>query len=163
MKERISALVDGELEQAELVRDLKQLASDRELQDAWAAYHLIGDALRGRSVSWYADKVRARLAEEPALDRPSGSILPSLRHTGFLAMSLGAGIAAVMLVAWMAIPQAGEEPLPTVPAEKVAKMRQAPLPKEFGDYLLAHQRFSPAGAMQGVAAYVRTSADEGEK
>jgi hypothetical protein len=42
---------------------------------------------------------------------------------------------------------------PVVPAT-------VPAAQGVSDYLLAHQRFSPAFAMQGVAPYVRTVADE---
>ena len=84
-------------------------------------------------------------------------------------MSVAAGLAAVVLVAWMALPQTKQELLPPVaiaPASTSEKSTSAkppamPVAAEVDDYLLAHQRFSPSGAMQGVATYVRTVADEG--
>ncbi len=173
MKERISALMDGEWNQAELGRDLKLLSSEGEWQQLWATYHLIGDALRGRSVSWYADKVSARLAEEPPRE-PEESVTFSLQRAGLLVMSVAAGIAAVVLVGWMALPQ-NKQQLPqaalpqiaSAPAVKTVKSSVPPAApaadETVDDYLLAHQRFSPAGAMQGVATYVRTGTHEGEK
>jgi sigma-E factor negative regulatory protein RseA len=38
----------------------------------------------------------------------------------------------------------------------VASVPVVPVAKDVGDYLLAHQRFSPSSAMSGVAPYVRT-------
>lgn len=37
-----------------------------------------------------------------------------------------------------------------------------PAATQVADYLLAHQRYSSTSAMQGMAPYVRTVADEGE-
>ncbi len=78
------------------------------------------------------------------------------------ALSLAASMAAVAFVAWMALP--GTQPdsvqLAAVPAP-APEVRQAAVPAGEGakDYLLAHQRYSPSSAMQGVAPYVRTVAE----
>ena len=45
-KEQLSALMDGELESAQQDKILRQLAQDKDLQQRWQGYHLIGDALR---------------------------------------------------------------------------------------------------------------------
>src|SRR3972149_2755804 len=47
MNERISALMDGEVDEPELARDLAQLRSNGDLRRSWDTYHLIGDTLRG--------------------------------------------------------------------------------------------------------------------
>lgn len=168
MNERISALMDGEVGQAELGHNLKRLASDGELRNAWETYHLIGDALRGHPGPGYAAKVAARLAEEPTVLAPK-RVHSSVQRARWLAMSVAAGLTAVVLVAWMALPQTKQEMQPalaTAPASTPEKSTSARLPAtpvaaEVEDYLLAHERFSPSGAMQGVATYVRTVADEG--
>ncbi|TNH74193.1 MULTISPECIES: RseA family anti-sigma factor [Aeromonas] len=43
-KEQISALMDGDLSDAEVLNELEM---DSDLQDTWGRYHLIGDAMRG--------------------------------------------------------------------------------------------------------------------
>ena len=46
-----------------------------------------------------------------------------------------------------------------VPAGEV-KQVAVPAGEVANDYLLAHQRYSPSNAMQGVAPYVRTVSEE---
>ncbi|MBI4291113.1 MAG: sigma-E factor negative regulatory protein [Betaproteobacteria bacterium] len=170
MNERISALMDGEVDNEELGNNLKRLASDGEWRDTWETYHLIGDALRGHSGPGYAAKVAARLAKEPTVLAPK-RVRSSAQRARWLAMSVAAGLAAVVLVAWMAVPQSNQESAPALAAAPAsapetsasAGLPATPVAAEVEDYLLAHQPFSPSGAMQGVATYVRTVADEGNR
>ncbi|MBI2318303.1 MAG: anti-sigma 24 factor, partial [Betaproteobacteria bacterium] len=89
----------------------------------------------------------------------------SVQRAGWLAMSLAAGAAAIALVVWMALPQGGTQQPPIAAAGPASapQPQPAPVATEVEDYLLAHQRFSPSGAMQGVASYVRTVADEARR
>ena len=83
-----------------------------------------------------------------------------------IAFSAAAGAAGVALVAWLALPGLQPEPQQVAAAAPRGAPAAAPAaavtPVAVGveNYLLAHQSFSPAGAMQGVAPYVRTVADE---
>jgi sigma-E factor negative regulatory protein RseA len=139
MKDRISALMDGELDEREAAEAIAALANDPQGRDAWRAYHLIGDALReGRSI------VAPR--RRPAANSPSWRVaLPAM-----------AVAAAVAFVSWVAF-------VPTQPDKPVVPVAQAPAivppPQAANDYLLAHQGFSPRVALQGMAAYVRTVSD----
>ena len=168
MNERISALMDGEVDEPELARDLAQLRSDGDLRRSWDTYHLIGDTLRGHVAPALAAKVSQRLAGEPTVlapqrRAPRGKIAR-------LAFSAAAGAAGVALVAWLALPGLNPEPQQVAasappgarPGAPAAAPAAAVTPVAVGveNYLLAHQSFSPAGAMQGVAPYVRTVADE---
>ena len=143
MKERISALMDGELDEREAADTIVKLAGDAPLRDTWRTYHLIGDALReGRS------SVAPR---RPAANSPSWRIaLPAL-----------AVDAAVAFVSWVAfVPGPPDKPA-------AAPVAQAPVivppPQAANDYLLAHQGFSPRVALQGMTAYVRTVSEETRK
>lgn len=66
-KEKLSALMDGESFDSELLSSLTQ---DRMLQQRWQSYHLIRDALRGDIGQVMhldiADRVAASLEKEPA-------------------------------------------------------------------------------------------------
>ena len=46
MNETISALMDGELDELEMERAIRELHNSPEQRHAWQRYHLIGDALR---------------------------------------------------------------------------------------------------------------------
>ncbi len=48
MKERISALVDGELDGDDMHRSIRELRNDTEYRECWQQYHMIGDALRNK-------------------------------------------------------------------------------------------------------------------
>jgi hypothetical protein len=79
------------------------------------------------------------------------------------ALSAAASVAAAAFV-WMAMPDDRQDSLQVaaVPAPKLKPVNQVAVPAGDGakDYLLAHQRYSPSNAMQGVAPYVRTVASE---
>lgn len=165
MNERMSAFLDGELPEDECGQALGRLRSDDKLRRDWDTYHLIGDILRGDSRRSYLEAVQAQLASEPALiaaSRPAAR-----RGTRFSAFFLpaAAGAAAVVLVGWLALPMLSSGPEvarsvvpPAVPAVDVAAPAQ--IPKDVEEYLLAHQRFSPSGVIQGLARDIRqVSAD----
>lgn len=164
MNERISALMDGEVDEPELAQDLVHLRSNGDLRRTWDTYHLIGDTLRGHAAPALAAKVSQRLAGEPTVLAPQRRA-PS-RKIAQLAFSAAAGAAGVVLVAWLALPGLRPEPQQVAassprgapPAASVTAV--TPVAVGVENYLLAHQSFSPAGAMQGVAPYVRTVADE---
>ncbi|AYO39418.1 anti-sigma-E factor RseA [Serratia sp. P2ACOL2] len=71
-KEKLSALMDGESLDSEL---LSSLSKDRALQQSWQSYHLIRDTIRGDigqvMHSDIADRVAAALEKEPARLVPS--------------------------------------------------------------------------------------------
>ncbi|WP_068979241.1 MULTISPECIES: sigma-E factor negative regulatory protein [Aeromonas] len=70
-KEQISALMDGELSDAEVLNELEM---DSDLQDTWGRYHLIGNAMRGDlSVNLQLDlsaSIMAALEDEPTILAP---------------------------------------------------------------------------------------------
>jgi sigma-E factor negative regulatory protein RseA len=139
MKDRISALMDGELDEREAAEAINMLGNDAQARDAWRTYHLIGDALReGHSLG---------VVRRPAANSPSWRIaLPAM-----------AVAAAVALVSWVAFaPVQPNQPAPA-PVAKVEPI--VPPPQAANDYLLAHQGYSPRVALQGMTAYVRTVSD----
>ncbi len=161
MKEKLSAWMDGEITGSQACQLLPQVERNAELRSDWDCYHLIGDALRGTQGPDLCLKIGARLEAEPTVLAPRRRSKNEklIRY----ALSLAASVAAVMFVGWMAL--SGTEPV----APQVAVVPAvAPEPKELAaaagevanDYLLAHQRYSPSSALQGVASYVRTVADE---
>ena len=164
MNERISALMDGEVDEPELAPALVDLSGSGDLRHTWDIYHLIGDSLRGHFAPALAAKVSQRLISEPTV------LAPRRRETrgkiARLAFSAAAGAAGVALVVWLALPGlkpeaeqlAASAQRGSLPAASVAAV--TPVAVGVENYLLAHQSFSPAGAMQGVAPYVRTVADE---
>jgi sigma-E factor negative regulatory protein RseA len=76
MNEKLSALVDGELDRSDALAVIKSLGQDAEARTDWDCYHLIGDALRGDADGASArrrkasESIFARLAEEPTILAP---------------------------------------------------------------------------------------------
>jgi len=168
MKEKLSALIDGELEGDGLHEHLGRLRTDPELQKAWDTYHLIGDTLRGQISPAIAHRVVARLREEPTVLAPRPQKSPS-RQLGWYAMAAAASVAAVGFVVWTAAPgwrvesqlAGGPATLTAAaPASAPVTLISSVPPAQVENYLLAHQPYSHTSAMQGIATYVRAAADE---
>jgi sigma-E factor negative regulatory protein RseA len=178
MKEKLSALIDGELRGEELRAHILLLRTDAELREAWDTYHLIGDTLRGQCGSELSGRVIALLREEPTVLAPRRMPAP-VRRAAWVAMSMAASAAAVVLVFWTALPSLRTGPSVAMGPETTviadsAQSRAAAVPasapaahnapvltaEEAENYLFAHQPYSHSSAMQGVAPYVRTVADE---
>ncbi|WP_279488324.1 RseA family anti-sigma factor [Aeromonas veronii] len=70
-KEQISALMDGDLSDAEVLNELEM---DSDLQYTWGRYHLIGDAMRGdlpvNLQLDLSDSIMAALEDEPTILAP---------------------------------------------------------------------------------------------
>ncbi|HEX6689541.1 MAG TPA: sigma-E factor negative regulatory protein [Burkholderiales bacterium] len=164
MKERISQLMDGELDERSAADTIKACAQGGEALEAWRSYHLISDAMRDSRVlsAGFSAGVMQRLAAEPTVLAPQRARAES--RTWFLA-SAAASFAAVGLVGWLAFaPQPGSGPQVAQtapqqqPAPEVAQVQPnlVPPPTAANDYLLAHQGFSPRVSFQGMAPYVRS-------
>lgn len=144
-QEWLSALLDGELDDAEGERALKRLSQDRTLPLRWAEYCLIGDALRGDALAQPGldRRLRTALAAEPTLLAPIKRQRHSRQYARPVAWAAAAAaVAAVTWTIWTALPQH------TAPAQIAAQpeavMIQA---SHVMPYLDAHQDFS-----QGVVA-----------
>ena len=172
MKEKISGLMDGELEAGEARRALDALQSEAQALETWRRYHLISDAMRDTPLlsSGFAARLQEKLDQEPTVFAP-GRIGSQGAPRLAMPAAAAAGVAAVALVGWLAF--APQQPVPAVPQIAQAPAVQAviqpvvslkpptvPLPSGTPDYRLAHQGFSPRISLQGMAAYARTVSDQ---
>jgi len=178
MNEQLSALMDSELTEAEAVRLFGALKNSAQLNQTWATYHLLGDALR-KTPQLSADfgaKVMQRLASEPTVLAPRRKPKPESPR---FALPLAASFAAVSLVGvltWQMTQMNQADPsaarLAAAPGvqrvaltETAAPQPKAPERVAFSSaasrsYLLAHQEFSPSYTMEGFPAYVRTLSEQ---
>jgi sigma-E factor negative regulatory protein RseA len=161
MKDRISQLMDGELDGRAAAEAMAACGRGGEALETWRTYHLISDAMRDSCVlsAGFSARLTERLAAEPAVLAPQRS-RPESRT--WFALSAAASFAAVALVGWLAFaPQAGVAPQ-VAQAPRPALEAQAPAmtPSAANDYLLAHQGFSPRVSIQGAAPYVRTVSEQ---
>jgi sigma-E factor negative regulatory protein RseA len=162
MNDRISALMDGELDERSAAQLIEALTRDGEAVRAWRSYHLIGDAMRGGLPlsDGFTGRLAQRLAKEPTVLAPRRIRTESPRL--FTVSAAAASVAAVAFVGWMAFaPQTLVAPAPVAQVQPPAEARPVlvPLPNAANDYLLAHQGFSPRVSLQGMAPYVLTIAE----
>jgi sigma-E factor negative regulatory protein RseA len=177
--DKISALMDGELDARQSDQQYTRLEQDSDAKACWNTYHLIGDALRGDSIvsTNLSAKLGARLEQEPTVLAPQRPRMRPVRRTTAYALSAAASLSAVALVGWMAFnnplaPQAdsvatsvaapvapSSVPVATVtPASVQPQLASVPSDGKMNEYLMAHQEFSPSTAIQGVAPYIRSVA-----
>lgn len=165
MKTRISALVDGELEDHETRDTLDALRRDEELRRQWSDAQLLGEALReeGRLDFDITAQVMAALEQEPTVLAPKPAAAPDRRRP---ALALAASAAGIALVAWLGLGSAPDPapgvPLAQAPATRMAIAAPAASTPRLQEYLVAHQAYSPAGPMVGAARNIRTVAASGE-
>jgi sigma-E factor negative regulatory protein RseA len=161
--EKISQLMDGELEAQECEVHIRRLAQQVELARRWDQYHLIRDVLRaeaGTRVDLIAS-VRARLQAEPTIVAPRRRLQEAMAR---FALPVAAAVTGIVIGGWWT----SQTPTPSVAAGDkpgVTTVAETKLPKpgpmpavaqsneQFGDYLLAHHEAS------GAAVYGRTTRD----
>jgi len=169
MNERISQLMDGELDEPAIETTLAALRRDPQAAETWRTYHLISDAMRDTPLlsAGFAARLAERLAAEPTVLAPARR-QPRPR----LVWAAAASVAAVGLVGWLAFAPQPEPAARVASAPKSASpaLHKPPvvavttiLPKAANDYLLAHQGFSPRVYLQGMAPYVRTVSEPVEE
>lgn len=190
MKEKISALMDGELDgtaAAELIDAIERVmrsqehdgrSRESEALDAWRTYHLVSDTMRDTRLlsAGFRDRLLQRLAAEPTVLAPKRPAFESQyepRKRFAMPAAAAASLAAVGLVGWLALAPQQPATQPRAPVAQVVppvleakKPAMIPLPTATPDYLLAHQGFSPRISLQGMAPYARTvsaQANEGRK
>src|SRR5712671_6181543 len=192
MKEKISALMDGELDGRAAVELIEAMERDMRSQeregssragealDAWRTYHLVSDAMRDTRLlsAGFRHRLTERLAAEPTVLAPKRPVFESQyepRKRFAMPAAAAASLAAVGLVGWLALAPQQQATAPQSPAVAQAVVQPildtkkpvlVPLPTATPDYLLAHQGFSPRISLQGMAPYARTvsaQANEGRK
>ncbi len=171
MKEKVSALLDGALDEAASARMLDSLKRDGGLRREWDHYSLIGDVLRDEPVmsADFTSRLMLRLDDEPTVLAPARVETRSgwARHF----MPIAASVMGVAAVGWVAMtlnspgpasaPLAAlKKPVPAVAVADASKSARlvAAEPSE-REYLIAHQAMAPSAAMPGVALYVRSVSD----
>lgn len=186
--ERVSTLMDGELDYDEAVREIARVKQDAACCDAWHNFHAIGDAMRGEHAPagaltpGFSQRLSERLALEPAVMAPRLRLSTTARTIQTYALSAAASVAAVAAVGWAALNMLNPDAAPgtltqapaisaTMAAAVAPQLSSAPsrvepvamAPEHVHEYLLAHQGISPTTAIQGVTPYIRTVSNLGNE
>lgn len=159
--DRLSALMDGELDDKSAADVIQALAHDRDAMDTWRTYQLISDAIRESQLlsQGFTARLAERLAAEPTVLAPRA--MQRTPQRWFAVSAAASVVAAVGLVGWLAFAPQPQVPAPVAAAQApVEKPTLIPMPTAANDYLLAHQGFSPRLSLQGIAPYVRTVSEQ---
>lgn len=175
MKDKVSALLDGDLDEQATRVVFDGLRRDPDLRRDWEAYCLIGDVLRGDrdGSDDFVARVMANLDSEPTVLAPRAAPESMTRQRMWQSlMPIAAsvmGVAAVGLVAATLYKQDAAAPqmLAGAPAVKVVSATAAvrPVGQPAGDdamreYVFAHQGLSRGGPLLAGVQYVRTVSDQ---
>ncbi|MFN3986552.1 MAG: sigma-E factor negative regulatory protein [Rhodocyclaceae bacterium] len=174
MNDKVSALLDGDLDDHACARLLDGMRTDPSLRRQWDAYCLIGDALRGEHAQAgdFAARVMAGLDSEPTVLAPAVSVQARERRGLARAlMPVAASVMGVLAVGWVAF-TLSSQPQTGVPMASVApRMTPEPMPvtaranptetrdDAHREFVFVHQAMSGGGPIPGVVQYVRTVSD----
>ena len=157
MADKISRLMDGELDDAEFEIVCGHLRRPDAVA-TWVCYHVIGDALRGGPMPrpGFADRFATRLASEPTVIAPGAARSRPLP----VAWAVAATVAAVSLVVWVAYATLDTSPSAIARAREAATVRAAQVrpPAVPADYLIAHREYSPTTPIEGIGPGLRSAA-----
>ncbi len=176
MNEKLSALMDGELDRGDAIAAIKTLGQDVQQRGDWDCYHLIGDALRGDSSAVTArrkacaESIFAKLASEPTILAPAA--IPASAKLSVVArpvavekktrmvLAMAASVVTVTAIGVIAMRQQTGVVVPLQVAEQTRLVPiSAPSPtavtageleanKRVNDYLVIHRQFANASAFQ---------------
>ena len=170
MREKLSALVDSELDELNERRVMAALGQDAGLRSTWRRYHLTRAALRGELDEFagldVAERVTVRIAAEPA-DAGVMRRRNTARLVGTLAMAASVAVIAIAAVQWFNRPDSSPAPLlataQTAPEKIVrvdatrreAQSRDTETDNALNAFLVEHNEFASSNGLGGMMPYVR--------
>jgi sigma-E factor negative regulatory protein RseA len=166
-REKLSSLIDGELDAAECAAMVERICADPQVRSQWALMHAAGDAMRSSEVAalhsgTFAARVSAALASEPTVLAPVLSA--RRRYQRVLVPGLAVAAAGALLIV-VAVPQLrgsvettqiAVTPVVTPAPSATQQIEVARVP-EIERYLRAHRELTGATVMPGATPYLRTS------
>src|SRR6185436_13408956 len=111
VNERISVLMDGELDERAADEAIRALRVEGEPLEAWRTYHLISDAMRDTRLlsAGFTARFAQRLAAEPTVIAPANLRRSPAKR---VALAAAASVAGVGLVGWLAFAPGIQAPQP---------------------------------------------------
>jgi sigma-E factor negative regulatory protein RseA len=168
--QRLSCLLDGELDEQECRALVEALRGDEEAGRKWALFNCVGDAMRSaEAASWHSDsfvaRVSAALEQEPTVLAPA-ALAPRSAARRWLLPGAGAVAAAALLLA-VGLPSrqavspetmaVGAPAAPTAAVIAVQGPVQIDRSPQLERYLAAHRELAEPTLMPNSTPYVRTS------
>ncbi len=176
MKEKLSALIDGELDETESSKLIQAIQDDPKLMAIWERYHLARAVLQGEisqaPANDFASKVAEKVADTPTVLAPirikhGRQLNRATRIVGNLAIA--ASIAAIAIIGLRSFITSSENEtgLNAENDHQPAVVRvvgtrwdtnKVSTEHELNMYLVGHTEYTPAASMQGLISYVHVVA-----
>ncbi len=158
MNDKISTLLDGELDREEAIATIRHLGADAQRRATWDSYHLIGDVLRGEDLGEMARRRKstevlfAKLAAEPTVIAPAAIHQARRQSKTRIAMAMAASIVTVSAIAVIAMKQQSGVVAPVQmvqqnPPQAIVPVA-APVNERVNDYLVIHRQFANRQGLQ---------------
>ncbi len=161
MNEKLSALMDGELDRESATNAIKALGASSAEREDWDCYHLIGDALRGNAADMTPRNtactaaIFARLAAEPTILAPTAINKPAaMQQRTRIALAMAASVVTVSAIGVVALKQQGASVAQVQLVQKIApqtvsaEQSPAQVNTQVNDYLVVHRQFANPAALQ---------------
>lgn len=180
MKEKLSALVDNEIDELEQRRVLGALAEDAALRRTWDRYHLVRAALRKELEFVVEPGLAERISEKIHMtSAPAGSASPrafwrrAALVSGTVAIAASVAAVAIFSLQWMRAPTgtqrlaAQDKPPQAQVARAAGAMRwdttHAEAENALNAYLVEHNEFAANSGFSGMTPYVRVVSYDNDK
>ncbi len=173
MKEKLSAMMDGELGGDEQARVLAELSRDPELKKTWERFQIIRAALSKEldvvvSVD-LGDRIAERIRELPppiSNQKFPRQWRPATRWVSTMALAASVAVVAITGVRWLSSNESQPVPeqIAVAPGQQPDFIRAGLTRWDTGEpehakllntYLIEHHEFTPTTSMNGVISYGR--------
>lgn len=168
MSEKLSALIDNELDDLERARVLRDLAGNHALAEQWSRYHLIGLAMRRERITPAANlPERVTRVLETGSGNSGRSVEPASRQPLYRSaarLAVAASVAGVLLVGGLIVKlyEDNRAAGPGIPSAQQLAVNDDGMRWEGTDpenvdalnsFLIEHGEFTSASGMNGLTAY----------
>lgn len=146
--EKISGLVDGEMDESSEAVAYKAVKQSSEALDTWRRYHVIGDVVRSEGRAGLShERFKAALEKEPTVIAPKSRFVKRVMDTSW--MKVAASFAVMAFVGWLGVSENSPYDVRIAKRDFVSQQQQVALEEAYdeaiSEYLAAHRQVSPRG------------------
>ncbi|MCR4302560.1 MAG: sigma-E factor negative regulatory protein [Sulfuricaulis sp.] len=168
MKEKLSALVDNELNDLDERRVLTALEQDAELRNTWERYHLVRSALRQDMDTLLSPEMAKRVAARIEMEPANVASFRRQKITRFVGtFAIAASVAAIAIAGVQFLNRPDSAPVASLavnqPApEKIIRAgttrwdrKEPETESALNSFLVEHNEFASSSGIGGMMPYVR--------